>query len=103
MAAGHLADRHARLQRLSDDLEFVLEAPAPPALCAENFDLHRSADLKASLKVRTSRANSALTRGRTPSAYPSGNLQGPDPIHSSAHPLDCSGPGLIRGSTRSTS
>ncbi|PVE20877.1 hypothetical protein DC522_29795 [Microvirga sp. KLBC 81] len=32
--------------------------------------MHRPTDLKASLKVRTSRANSALTRGRTPSAYP---------------------------------
>ncbi|MPR12182.1 group II intron maturase-specific domain-containing protein [Microvirga tunisiensis] len=28
MAAGHLSDRHTRLQRLFHDLEFVLEAPA---------------------------------------------------------------------------
>jgi hypothetical protein len=40
LAAGHFGHRHARLQRLFHDLEFVLEAPAPPALCAENFDLH---------------------------------------------------------------
>jgi hypothetical protein len=40
MAAGHFGHRHARLQRLFHNLAFVLEAPAPPALCAENFDLH---------------------------------------------------------------
>jgi hypothetical protein len=101
MAAGHFGHRHARLQRLFHNLEFALEVPAPPALRAENFDLHRPADLKASLKVRTSRANSALTRGRTPSAYKpafGSDDRGPRTRRTGNSHRECGCEALMRGS-----
>ena len=42
MAAGNIADRHARLQRLVDDQELLLRRKPPPAgNTGDDFDLRK--------------------------------------------------------------